>query len=294
MTSQLFHSIKDAAQLVGVSPATLRLWEKGGLIRPQRNASGHRIYNQDDVLLLQRIQYLRRDQKLNIAAIRRELLFETRNSTGLRNMAESEDSNGSTDSADPVQEPAAENQIDLGKKLRVLRLQHGLTLEQAARQSGLSVSFISAVERGSAGISLTSLLKLTLAYNVLLQDLYKETTPGKTKLVKAADRLVFEPSNAGVRIEQLTYGPARMEAQYFLLEPGASSEGAYSHKGEELIYVLEGSIDFFLDEDEYYHAEAGDCIYFSSHQFHRWENSAGGQTRLLWVNTTPIIYPSPG
>lgn len=300
MAGQLFHSITDAAQLVGVSSATLRLWEKEGLVRPARNAGGHRQYSQSDLLRLRRIQHLRSVQKLNIAAIRRELAAELSSPVEPAGQTDGADMALSAGSTSPAEgkgtggQTGSENQLEMGRKLRVLRLQHGLTLEQASQQAGLSVSFISAVERGSTGISLASLLKLTLVYNVLLQDLYREAAPGRTKLVKADARQAFEPSGTGVRIEQLTHGPAQMEAQCFTLEPGASSEGAYAHQGEEMIYVLEGSAEFFLDENEHYHVEAGDCLYFSSSQFHRWENQSNQQTRLLWVNTTPTLYPSTG
>jgi len=71
-----------------------------------------------------------------------------------------------------------------------------------------------------------------------------------------------------------------------VLEPGASSEGSYSHDGEELIYVLDGCVDFYLDESEHHHMEAGDCLYFSSVQLHRWVNDGTTRTSLLWVDTS--------
>jgi len=270
----LRYSIKEAAQLVGVSSATLRLWEREGLVLPQRSQAGHRLYCEGDIIRLRRIAYLRSVQKLNLAAIRREL------------------ANTQAEPGPSSLYPSTVQQDELGRKLRVLRLQHDLTLEQVSQQTGLSISFLSAAERGATGISLASLLKLSLAFKIHLPDLYNGTSGrsgGGRKLVKAAERQVFEHSNAGVRIEQLTHGPAMMEAQYFVLEPGASSEGAYSHEGEELIYVLQGSIDFYLDESEHYHVEAGDCLYFPSSQFHRWENTGDSQTSLLWVNTPPTF-----
>ncbi len=269
MPDSLRYSIKEAAQFVGVSPATLRLWEREGLILPQRSQAGRRLYCEDDVIRLRRIQYLRGVQKLNLAAIRREL------------------ANVQPESGPLSPQAGAGQQDELGRKLRVLRLQQNLTLEQVSKQTGLSVSFLSAAERGATGISLASLLKLSLAYKIHLPDLYNGASSGGRKLVKAAERQVFAHPRAGVRIEQLTHGPAMMEAQYFVLEAGASSEGAYSHEGEELIFVLQGSLNFYLDESEHYHLEAGDCLYFPSSQFHRWENNGDSQTRLVWVNTPP-------
>lgn len=270
MSVQFQNTIGETAKLVGVSTATLRLWEKERLIQPQRTKAGHRLFSNDNVIHLRRLQYLRHVQGLNFAGIRLEMSQKTHSLPK------------------PPPTPSSRDGLELGRKLRVYRNRQKLTLKQVHKQTGLSVSFISAVERGASGISLTSLLKLTLVYKIHLPDLYGEVSNSNRKLVQASDRQVFEHSIAGVRIEQLTHGPALMEAQCFILEPGASSEGAYSHDGEELIFVAKGSVDFYLDESEYYHLEEGDCLYFPSIQSHRWENKSDRKTHLLWVNSPPI------
>ena len=268
MSEVLRHPIGEAAKLVGVSTATLRLWEQVGFIQPQRTQSGHRLYDDEDIFRLRWIQNLRKEQGLNFAAIRLD--------PNLQKPIQSETAAIST----------ADDAHELGRKLRVYRQKKKLTLKQASNQSGLSVSFISAVERGATGISLASLLKLSLVYNIHLSDLYKDTFSSDHKLVRAAERQIFEQNLAGVRIEQLTHGLSLMEAQTFVLEPGASSEGSYSHEGEELIYVLEGSVDFYLGEGEHHHLEAGDCLYFSSSLYHRWGNEGTTRTCLLWVDAS--------
>jgi DNA-binding transcriptional MerR regulator len=277
MSEVLRHTIGDTAKLVGVSTATLRLWGQMGFISPQRTISGHRFYNDQDILRLRRIQSLRKDNGLNFAAIRREL--------------------------GPQEQPGIEPPIisktneaqNLGRKLRYYRQKQKLTLKQVSKHSGLSVSFVSAVERGATGISLASLLKLSLAYNIHLSDLYGESESNNQKLVRSTERQIFEQNLEGVRIEQLTHGPSLMEAQRFILDPGASSEGSYSHNGEEIIYVLEGSVEFILDEIEHHHLEAGDCLHFSSLQLHRWENVCLDRAILLWVDTsTPFDWGEKG
>ncbi len=135
-------------------------------------------------------------------------------------------------------------------------------------------------------ISLASLLKLSLAYNIHLSDLYGEASSSNHKLVRISGRQVFEQNLKEVRIEQLTHGPALIEAQRFVLEPGANSEGSYSHDGEELIYVLDGCIDFYLDESDHHDLEVGDCLYFPSVRLHRWENNGTTRTSLLLVDTS--------
>jgi len=264
------NTIGETARLVGVSTATLRLWDKEGLIQPTRTESGHRLFSNEEVTHLRRLQYLRNIQGLNFAAIRLELSQEAHSLP------------------EPTPPPSLNEGRELGRKLRIFRNRQKLTLKQIHKQTGLSVSFISAVERGTTGISLTSLLKLTLVYKIHLEDLYEKDSTSNRKLVRTLERQVFDHSLAGVRIEQLTHGPAIMEAQYFVLEPGASSEGAYFHEGEELVFVTSGSVDFYLDENEYYHLEEGDCLYFPSNQSHRWENTSATRTYLLWVDASTV------
>ena len=264
------NTIGETARLLGVSTATLRLWEKERLIQPQRTQAGHRLFSHEDVIHLRRLQYLRNIQGLNFAAIRLELKQQ------------------SLSQPDHPLPASARNELELGRKLRFYRIHQKLTLKQVHKKTGLSVSFISAVERGATGISLASLLKLVLAYKIRLADLYGEKEAGNNKLVRVADRQVFEQNHPGIRIEQLTQGPALMEAQRFVLEPGASSEGSYSHDGEELIFVLEGCVDFYLDESEHYQMDVGDCLYFSSLQSHRWQNCSSTRSSLLWVDASTL------
>jgi uncharacterized cupin superfamily protein len=74
-----------------------------------------------------------------------------------------------------------------------------------------------------------------------------------------------------------------------VLGPGAASEGAYHHEGEEFVYVLDGAVTFWLGEREQYRLQPGDALTFPSTLPHRWRNRAGGETRLLWINTPPTF-----
>jgi DNA-binding transcriptional MerR regulator len=119
-------SIGEVASLTGVSRAVLRLWERERLISPRRSPGGHRLYSADDLGRLRQIALLRRLDRLNAAAIRREL--------------------GTAESAD-APEPD-EGEPALGPRLRALRVERGWSLAEVAAKAGLSVSFLSAVERG--------------------------------------------------------------------------------------------------------------------------------------------------
>ena len=104
------------------------------------------------------------------------------------------------------------------------------------------------------------------------------------RLVRPRDRKILEP-NPGVQMELLAFGRNVMEPHLFRIAPGAGSGGSYSHEGEKFIYVLQGTLEIWLDEMENYTLEPGDSLYFESTRSHRWQSLSEKETLLLWVNT---------
>jgi quercetin dioxygenase-like cupin family protein len=80
-----------------------------------------------------------------------------------------------------------------------------------------------------------------------------------------------------------------LECHFFRVSPGAGSDGAYSHAGEEFIFMLKGSLEIWLDELECHVLQAGDSFWFESNVGHRWFNSSNEEAALIWVNT-PITF----
>lgn len=266
-----FYTIGEAASLTGVSQGLLRLWEREGLISPQRTHGGHRYYTHEDVLRLHRIANLRKVGGLNIAGIRREL--------GL---------------ADPAPNlEISEIRPELGRRLRELRTDRQLSLTNVAQRTGLSTSFLSAVERGQASISLANLFKLADAYGTTVPGLNASVQQQQRKILRPEERPHFVDKHGLVVIEDLIARPGALEAQRIEVLPGGGSEEAYSHPGEEFIYVLSGQLDFWIDESEHYQLSAGDSLYFLSTQLHRWRNEQEQPTVVLWMNV-PLVEPAPG
>jgi DNA-binding transcriptional MerR regulator/quercetin dioxygenase-like cupin family protein len=255
------HRIGAAARQAGVSPSALRQWERQGLVRPARSRAGYRLYSDADLEQLRRIRRMR-DDRVNPQGIRRLL------STGAVG------SDGQSHAG--------------GGQLRSLRRRRGLSLRAAASLTGLSPSFISALERDAAGASVSSLKQLTEAYGVTMLDLFGTHAPA-ARHVRPEQRPVLELEGRGVRIEQLALGARLLEPQLFVLAPGAGSDGSYTHAGEELLYVMSGALTVWVGERERYRLRAGDSLCFPSTLSHRWRNRAGGETRLLWINTPPTF-----
>ncbi|MEO7267211.1 MAG: MerR family transcriptional regulator [Candidatus Limnocylindria bacterium] len=260
------HHISEAARRVGVSPSALRMWEQQGLIRPARNASNrYRLYTDADIAFLGRVRRLRQVDRLNAPGIRRVL-------------------------SDVVPREAQEQRID-GRRLRHMRHQVGLSLRQASEQAGLSVSFLSALERGVTGASITTLRRVTAAYGTSINQILGSSVGlGRERVVRAGRGRVLRLGEAGVRIEQLARGATQLEPQLFVLPPQTTSEGSYAHEGEEFLYLLAGSVTVWIGDDESHRlTTAGDALTFPSTLPHRWRNDAAGESRLLWINTPPTF-----
>jgi DNA-binding transcriptional MerR regulator len=266
------YRIGDAARMLGVSSATLRLWERQGLIQPSRSSGGGRRFSEDDLALLRQMQHLRKTEHLSPRAGARLLRLQNDEPAPSPRPG----SNGTTPA------PA------LGDRLRAERNRAGLTLRAVAEQVGISVSFLSAVERSVAGVSLSRLHALVKLYGTTVQDLVADGH-ATGRLIRKDERPRVPTSNHGIQIEQLAVGRLAMEPHHYVIEPGASSDGAYDHAGEELVFVLRGTLDVWIDEREHYVVGPGDSLYFPSTLPHRWCNSGSEVVELLWINTPPTF-----
>jgi DNA-binding transcriptional MerR regulator/mannose-6-phosphate isomerase-like protein (cupin superfamily) len=264
--------VSEAAQLVGVSPSTLRAWESAGLVTPSRQGR-YRRFSPRDVKDLQQIAALRA-QGFSAAAIR--IMLPRRDGTPA----------GRGRALPQSTAPAGQS---LGGKLRAARRRRGLSLREASRLAGLSVSHLSAIERSTRNISLAGLQRLAVALGISVSDLFGSSSGSGGRLVHAGQRPVLDTGDRRVRVESLAVGAQLLEPHLYLVQPGGGSEGSYHHDGEEMVYVLQGEVEFWLNETERHVVRAGDCLTFPSSLRHRWRNCGAGRLEMLWVNT-PITF----
>jgi transcriptional regulator with XRE-family HTH domain len=176
----------------------------------------------------------------------------------------------------------------LAEKLHAARRRRGLSLREASGLAGLSVSHLSAIERGTRNISLAGLQRLAVALGISVSDLFGSSS-GSGRLVHAGRGPVLDTGDRRVRIESLAVGAQLLEPHLYVVQPGGGSEGSYHHDGEEMVYVLRGEVEFWLNELERHVVRAGDCLTFPSSLRHRWRNCGAERLEMLWVNT-PITF----
>jgi DNA-binding transcriptional MerR regulator/mannose-6-phosphate isomerase-like protein (cupin superfamily) len=255
--------IGDVAKMVGVSPSVIRTWEGLGLTRPQRTASKYRLYSTSDVKLLKRAKFLRRVRGLNAPAI-----VHTLKRDGL------------------VRPRPQRASTSIGSHLRQLRTTRGLSLAQVAKAVGISVGFLSALERSHMSASVGTLRKLARFYKTNILDFF-DPSESNSRLVTPGKRKVLE-AGPGVRMELLAWGNTVMEPHLFRIAPKGESGESYTHEGEEFLYVLRGELQISVEEHEY-RLKTGDSFYFESTTPHRWRNPGNTETHVLWINTPPTF-----
>lgn len=255
--------IGDVAKKIGVSPSVIRSWESLGLARPRRTQSKYRLYSAEDVKLLKQARFLRKVRGLNAAAIVQLLKREGK-----------------------VRPAADGNAGAIGAHLRKLRARRHLSLAQVAQAAGISVGFLSALERSQMTASVGTLRKLARFYRTNILDFF-DASGASGRQVRPTERKVLE-AGTGVRMELLAWGNTVMEPHLFRIAPDAGSGDSYTHEGEEFIYVLRGELAIALDGREY-RLKPGDSFYFESATEHRWRNPGRRETWVLWVNTPPTF-----
>jgi DNA-binding transcriptional MerR regulator/quercetin dioxygenase-like cupin family protein len=257
--------IGEVARLVSVSASSLRNWEKLGLFRPARTEGGYRIYSRDMVVELKKIQHLRKTTRVNIQGIRQL-------------MQRGPDAKPLVSPKNPTPE--------LPSILAGLRRSQNLSLPEVAREIGITTAFLNAIERGYA-IPYSILPRLTKFYKTTIFSFFNAEDKYH-KLVRPKDRPVLWP-RPSVQMELLAFGTTMMEPTVMRIAPRASSGGSYQHEGEELLYMLQGKLEVWLDELERYLLEPGDTLYFKSTQAHRWCNLTNSECVILWINA-PITF----
>lgn len=261
--SKPYLKIGNVARMVGVSASVIRSWESLGLTHPRRSASRYRLYTQEDVKLLKRARFLRRVRGLNAPAIVQMLKREGR-------------VQGNSNAASHA----------IGSRLRQLRVRRGLSLAQVAKAVGVSLGFLSALERSQMSASVGTLRKLARFYKTNILDFF-DPAESNNRLVRPDRRKVLE-AGPGVRMELLAWGNTVMEPHLFRIAPNSGSGESYTHEGEEFLYVLRGELHISLQGEEY-RLKAGDSFYFESATPHHWKNPGRSETHVLWVNTPPTF-----
>ncbi len=181
--------------------------------------------------------------------------------------------------------------IEVGARIRALRKRRQFSLETVAAATGLSIGFLSQIERGLSSPTLRALTGLADAMDVSVAELLQDTQPDRgpaPTISRAGDRSKLVMWASGISKAVLAGGAPTSGSSYsFCLmnfdAKASSGEELYSHQGIEAGYVVEGRLLLSFGHQQWTLAP-GDSFHFASKQPHRFENIAPGRTTVLMVN----------
>lgn len=177
--------------------------------------------------------------------------------------------------------------MDIGKKIKELRIMNHLTQEELANRTELSKGFISQVEHNLTSPSIATLMDI-------LQCL--GTTTGEFFNDKEDEQIVFSKTDYFEKIEAENHCKIEwiipnaqknmMEPILLTIEPGGSTYPDNPHEGEEFGYILKGRVIIHIG-GKTYTAKSGEAFYFTSHKKHFLESKGGAV--ILWVASPPTF-----
>ena len=177
--------------------------------------------------------------------------------------------------------------MDIGKKIKELRLQNDLTLENLASRCELTKGFLSQVERNLTSPSISTLEDILEALGTNLSDFFRED---KEEQIVFSTQDFFVDEQDDYTIEWVIPNAQKneMEPIVLTLHPHKQSHELQSHAGEEFGYVLKGNITLVRGSKRY-KLKAKETFYINGRTSHYLYNHGNSEALVLWVTTPPMF-----
>ena len=175
--------------------------------------------------------------------------------------------------------------MDIGFKIKELRMERGLTQEELADRAELSKGFISQVENNLTSPSIATLTDILQCLGTDLKDFFNDTKDEQIVFSKDA---YFEKNDSELKnsIQWIIPNAQKntMEPILLTLEQGGSTYPDNPHEGEEFGYVLKGSVEIHIG-GKIYKAKKGESFYYEAKYSHHIESKKGAT--IIWVSSPP-------
>lgn len=175
--------------------------------------------------------------------------------------------------------------MDIGQKIKELRILRGLTQEELANRCELTKGYISQLENDVTEPSISTLEDILLSLGSSFSEFFSEEKEEKIIFSKED---YFEKTEENHKIKWLVVNSQKNEMEPILVEllKGAETEKDLPHEGEEFGYVLQGKIELIIGNNIYKCAK-GETFYFVPNKTHYIKNISEGETKLIWISSPP-------
>ncbi|MBQ0041724.1 MAG: cupin domain-containing protein [Lachnospiraceae bacterium] len=175
--------------------------------------------------------------------------------------------------------------MNIGNKIKQLRMQLGLTQEELADRAELSKGFISQLERDLTSPSIATLVDILQCLGTDLKSFFADSEDNQVVFHKGD---YFEKKDCELKntIEWIIPNAQKnmMEPIRLTLEAGGSTYPDNPHEGEEFGYVLSGTVEIVVGKRKF-KASKGESFYFTARYKHYLRSEKGAM--LIWVSSPP-------
>lgn len=177
--------------------------------------------------------------------------------------------------------------MNIGEKIKHLRVKNGLTQQELANRCELSKGFISQLERDLTSPSIATLVDILECLGTNLTDFFSDKNDEKIVFHKD-DVFIQEDKDLGHTIKWIVPNSQKntMEPILIEIEPGGATEPDDPHDGEEFGYVMSGTIILHLGNQKF-KVKKGESFYFKPSLVHFISNESRYVAKVLWVSSPP-------
>ena len=175
--------------------------------------------------------------------------------------------------------------MDIGKRIRQLRVQNDLTLEELASRTELTKGFLSQLERNLASCSIATLEDIAEALGVSMSEFFASQEEEQVVFTEN-DAFVDERDNETIHWIVPNAQKNAMEPVIIDLLPHQETDPMEPHNGEEFGYVLAGKVELHYGS-RVYTVRKGQTFYFRGDRIHFLKNTGNRQAKVIWVTTPP-------
>ena len=185
---------------------------------------------------------------------------------------------------------------EIGNKIRKLRSDREITLGGLAERTGLTIGYLSKIERGLSSLPIATLGRIAAALHIQIAEIFDERVLGKKitilypherKTIKPKDRklcYMYEPL-------AFSFPNKLMEPFVVTLPPHCNEKKRFTHQGEEMVFLLQGKMDFFHGSEHFIIEQEGTCLYFDASIPHCGQCRGDTAAKFLSVFSLPQ-YPA--
>jgi len=176
----------------------------------------------------------------------------------------------------------------IGTRVKLTRKNLGITLEELSKRTGLSVSYLSNLERNETSPTLDNLENICTALEVDLMETIRDSLEFNPFVKKSQRRQIYASTHR-TKYELVSEANQNMTASVMTLaKEHFGEETSYGHNVDELIIIERGSLLMILEDKEYL-MEEGDSIYIKSHTPHRYRKTSTDECVLYCIKCNRTI-----